>query len=121
MHEMSIAMSIVDIAISEAAKADAQTIDEIEIEIGQLAGVMLESLSFCLQAAAKNTLAEPATFTLVTIAGQGHCLACQQDIPINEFPAQCPICQGFGVSITAGTELKIRSISINDDTNRRER
>ncbi|MDD5759283.1 MAG: hydrogenase maturation nickel metallochaperone HypA [Desulfobulbaceae bacterium] len=120
MHEMSIAMSIIDIALSEAEKAGAQTIDEIEVEVGQLAAVMLESLRFCLEAAAKGTLTETATFTLINIPGHGHCLACQRDVAITEFPAQCDVCQGFGVSITAGTELKIRSISINGDNNGRE-
>lgn len=121
MHEMSIAMSIIDIAISAAEKEQAQTINEVEIEVGQLAGVMLESLSFCLDVAARGTLAEAATFSLIHLPGQGHCLACKQDILIEEFPAQCTVCQGFGVSITAGTELKIRSISINEDNDGREK
>ena len=120
MHEMSLAMSIIDIAISEAAKAEARTITEIEVEVGQLAGVMLESLDFCLEAAARNTLAEAATFTLIQVLGKGHCLACQHEVMITEFPAQCDDCGGFGVSITAGTELKIRSISINEDNDRRD-
>ena len=109
------AISIIDIVISEAEKAQAKTINEIEVEVGQLAGVMLESLNFCLEAAARSTMAESATFTLHPIPGKGHCLSCQHEVLISEFPAQCNDCGGFGVSITAGTELKIRSISINED------
>jgi hydrogenase nickel incorporation protein HypA/HybF len=114
-------MSIIDIALAEAAKAEAQTIDEIEVEVGQLAGVMLESLDFCLQAAAHSTMAASATFTLIPTPGQGHCLTCQRGVMISEFPAQCPACGGFGVQITAGTELKLRSISIDLDLTRREK
>ena len=121
MHEMSVAISIIDIAIAEAEKAQAQTIDDIEVEVGQLAGVMLESLAFCLEAAARSTMAETATFTLIPLPGMGHCLACQHEVVISEFPAQCHDCAGFGVSITAGTELKIRSISVNEDNNRRNK
>lgn len=115
MHEMSMAISIIDIAIAEAEKAQSQTINEIEVEVGQLAGVMLESLSFCLEAAARSTMAESATFTLLQVLGKGHCSTCQREVMISEFPAQCNTCGGFGVSITAGTELKIRSISVNED------
>jgi len=120
VHEMSMAISIIDIAISEAEKAQARTISEIEVEVGQLAGVMPESLSFCLEAAARSTIAESAAFTLIQVQGKGHCLTCQREVMISEFPAQCGACEGFGISITAGTELKIRSISINEDNDWRE-
>lgn len=120
MHEMSMAISIIEIAISEAEKAQARTINEIEVEVGELAGVMLESLSFCLEAAARSTMAETATFALIPAPGIGYCLACRQEVKINEFPAQCNDCGGFGVKITAGTELKIRSISINEDNDGRK-
>jgi hydrogenase nickel incorporation protein HypA/HybF len=117
---MSVAISIIDIAISEAAKAQALTINEIEVEVGQLAGVMLESLAFCLEAAARSTLAESAIFTFIQVPGKGHCLSCQREVKVSEFPAQCHECEGFGIKITAGTELKIRSISINEDNDKGE-
>lgn len=117
MHEMSLAMSIIDIAIAEAEKAKASRINEIEIEVGQLAGVMLESLDFCLEAAARGTVLESTIFTLLAVLGKGHCLACRHEVQVSEFPAQCPDCGGFGVTITAGTELTIRSISIDEEDN----
>lgn len=117
---MSLAINIVDIVVAEALKAKAKTINDIEVEVGQLAGVMPDALSFCLEAAARGTMAESATFTLMPVPGTGHCLACQQEVAISEFPAQCPGCGGFGVKISTGTELKIRSISIDDDNARRD-
>ena len=120
MHEMSLAINIVDIAVDEAVKAKAKTITDIEVEVGSLAGVMLEALSFCLEAAARSTLAHAATFTLIPVPGRGLCLACQHEVEISEFPAQCPDCGGLGVTISTGTELKIRSISIDDDNERRQ-
>ena len=112
MHEMSLAMRIVEIALDEAQAARARGINEIEVEVGTLAGVMAEALEFCLEAAARDTLAEKATFTLIQVPGQGHCLVCQRGVAIQEFPAQCPLCRGYGVTITGGIELKIRSITI---------
>jgi len=118
VHEMSLAMRIIEIATTEAEKAQARTINEIEVEVGTLAGVMAEALAFCLDAAARDTLAQGATFTLTPVPGLGHCLTCQRDVEVNEFPAQCPECSGYGVRITAGTELKIRAISVNEDEER---
>lgn len=115
MHEMSLALRIIEIAESEAKKADATKISVIEVEVGLLAGVMPEALTFCLDAVARGTLAESAEFIFITTPGTGHCQECRLDISISEFPAQCPHCQGFGVTISNGTELKIRSISIEDN------
>lgn len=114
MHEMSMAMRIIEIAVAEGHKAEAMAIDEIEVEVGQLAGVMADSLAFCLDAAARGTMAERAAFTLIQIAGRGHCLSCQREVAVSEFPAECPICHGYGVKIVNGTELKIRSISVDE-------
>ena len=114
MHEMSLAIRVIEIAILEAEKAGARTLDEIEVEVGQLAGVMAEALSFCLDAAARGTRAEGAEIVLIQVPGQGHCPSCQQEVAVAEFPAQCPKCGGFGVKILAGTDLRIRSINIDN-------
>lgn len=113
MHEMGLAMRIVEIAGAEAEKAGAQRLCEVEVEVGELAGVMREALEFCLEAAAQGTRAEGATFILVATPGLGHCQACQRQVAVSAFPAQCPECGGFGVAITAGTELKLRSIEVS--------
>lgn len=115
MHEMSLALRIIEIVESEAKKNAASTVSSIEVEVGLLAGVMPEALTFCLDAASRGTIAETAEFIFITTPGRGHCMECRIDIAVAEFPAQCPDCQGFGVTITNGTELKIRSISIDDN------
>ena len=55
MHELSIAMSIVDIAAEYAARDNAKCVTEIEIEVGTLAGVVIDALDFAMEAAIKNT------------------------------------------------------------------
>jgi hydrogenase nickel incorporation protein HypA/HybF len=116
---MSMAIRIVEVAVAEAHKAEARTIDEVEVEVGQLAGVMAEALAFCLEAAARGTMAEHAAFTLIQVPGLGHCLSCQHEVAISEFPAQCPDCHGYGVRIITGTELKIRAISVDEGEEKR--
>ena len=53
MHELSIAMNIIDIAGEYAAKANTKTINEIEIEVGELSGVVIEALEFAMENAKK--------------------------------------------------------------------
>jgi hydrogenase nickel incorporation protein HypA/HybF len=60
MHEMSIALSIVDLADEQANLAHAGKIIEIELDIGTMSGVEVEALNFALEIAAKDTLLEAA-------------------------------------------------------------
>ncbi|MFH0757271.1 MAG: hydrogenase maturation nickel metallochaperone HypA [Bacteroidota bacterium] len=60
MHEMSIALSIVDLADEQANLAHAGKIIEIELDIGTMSGVEVEALNFALEIAAMDTLLEAA-------------------------------------------------------------
>ena len=46
MHEMSIAQSIVDLAEEQARNRGSLAVEELELEIGRLAGVELQTLAF---------------------------------------------------------------------------
>jgi hydrogenase nickel incorporation protein HypA/HybF len=47
MHELSIAVNIVEIASEEAARLSAGKVDAVHLKLGALAGVVKESLLFC--------------------------------------------------------------------------
>ena len=44
MHELSIALSIINLATKEAEKSNAARVSELELEIGEMAGVNIEAL-----------------------------------------------------------------------------
>ncbi len=113
MHEMSIALNIVQMADEFARREQAQTIEVIDLEIGELSGVVIDALEFCFQAAKKNTLATDAEIVIHPIPGQGHCTQCETEFPIARWPEPCPSCQGWSVQIIAGRDMKVRSITIN--------
>jgi len=115
MHEMSIAMNIIELASAAAQAECADSISGIELEIGDLAGVMVESLEFCFEAAAKGTLAEDACLKIVVIPGEAKCMNCQSTSPVNSYGSQCPQCGEWLLNITKGRDLRIRAITINDE------
>ena len=53
-------MGIVDIAEKETAKAKANKVELIELEIGTLAGIEFDSLDFVWSSAVKDTVLEHA-------------------------------------------------------------
>jgi len=113
MHEMSIAMSLLETAELHALKNGALQINEIEVEVGALAGVMVESLEFCFESASKGTLAEGAKLTITSIPGMGECMSCNARFPVEAEYDSCPICDEVLIRVVQGHELKVKAINID--------
>ncbi len=113
MHEMSLAMNIVEIATKTAIQNTAKCINTIDVEIGELAGVLVDSLEFCFEAASKNTPAENAALNIISVPGKGRCTSCQKSFKTDTFFPLCPHCDGVSVEILEGKELTIKSINVD--------
>jgi hydrogenase nickel incorporation protein HypA/HybF len=114
MHEMSLALSIIEQIREAAATEGATRILEVEIEVGRLAGVLADSLRFCLEAAAPAGGLGGTVFHLVEIQAAGSCHACGAAFAADAIHACCPACGSDNVSLSGGRELKIRSFTIED-------
>ncbi len=113
MHEMSLAINIVEIACQTAKQNSAKRINSIEVEVGKLAGVLEDSLAFCFHAARNETLAENAELNIISVPGKGHCGDCDKSFETDTFFTLCPHCQGFSVDILEGKDIKIKSINVD--------
>lgn len=112
MHELSVAMGIVRIAEEETARARARHVELIEIEIGDLAGVELESLEYVWGAAVKGTVLEKATRKVLRVPGKGKCLDCGHEYPVLRHYDPCPECQSFLKHIISGKELRVKALEV---------
>lgn len=110
MHELSIAMSIVEIAKENAQQANKKTITEIELEVGNLSGVVYEALEFAMEEAVKNTLLENASIKVIKIKGIARCSSCSHEFDVDDIFTPCPKCQSFQNEIIQGKELKVKSL-----------
>lgn len=112
MHEFSIAMNIVNIAITEATKAQAEKISEIEIEVGQASGVVREALEFALQSAVKGTVLENARVIYNEIPAIAECTSCKHNFKIIGSVGSCPECGDITANLISGRELKVKTITL---------
>ena len=112
MHELSIALSIIDIAKAEAEKAKALVIKEIEMDIGSLAGIEFESLEFSFSAVTKHTELEKTVFIINKVKAQSECLDCHVLFDVQHLFDSCPICKGLNTMLLKGKELKVKSLLI---------
>lgn len=108
-------MNIVNIACKEAEKESAPSISLIELDVGKLAGIMVDSLQFCYESACKGTLAEGSELQVNELEGQAKCLKCGNIFTIDSFMAICPKCDAYEIEIIQGKELKLKAISINEE------
>ncbi len=113
MHEFSIALNIVDIATRTARNEGAAKINEVEIEVGILSGVVIEALEFALESATKNTLLENAKIIITRIKARAKCSKCHAEFEPKELIAECPVCSSFDFKIINGRELRVKSINVD--------
>jgi len=114
MHEMSLALSIIEQSRAAAAREGAVRVLEVEIEVGCLAGVLADSLQFCLEAVAATSGLEGALFRITEIVATGDCRVCAATFPADSFLALCPACGSDEVVVSGGQDLTIRSLIIED-------
>ncbi len=112
MHELSIAMSIVEIAVEEARRNNAAVISQVDVEIGTMAGVEKEALLFAWDSVIEGTPAKGAPLKIHTVQAEARCFECGKPFQVDHFFSQCPHCNSFRYEIKKGRELKIRSLLV---------
>ncbi|MBT3302927.1 MAG: hydrogenase maturation nickel metallochaperone HypA [Bacteroidetes bacterium] len=113
MHELSIAMNIVEIAEEEAQKAGSTKIKKIELAVGKLSGVVYEALDFALKEAVKNSMLEEAEILIHEIEGESKCLKCYHIFATENIFDICPKCNHTQCETIQGKELKINSLFVD--------
>ena len=112
MHELSIAINIIEIAEQHARESNAICVKKVELEIGQLAGVVIEAMNFALEEAVKDTLLENAEFIIHSLTPQARCKMCDTIFQLDDYFSPCPACNKVDFDIIQGKELQIKSIQI---------
>ncbi|MFC1502406.1 hydrogenase maturation nickel metallochaperone HypA [bacterium] len=125
MHEASIAQSIVQTVLQEAAKQNASRVESVEIEIGELTFLGSEQIEFWVKTGFQGSIAKNAVIHFKEVKGRILCEECgfdgdlkTQDDPIyhTTLPTfNCPKCQSTKIKITQGKEAIIQRIKIIKD------
>lgn len=115
MHEMSIALDILNIVEKTAQTNGATVVKDIYVDVGALAGVMIPSLEFGLEVAKRNTRARLAAIHIREIEGRGRCPTCGGTFPMGFYIEPCPRCEDSYLSMTSGNELRVREIEVEQN------
>ncbi|MER5750324.1 hydrogenase maturation nickel metallochaperone HypA [Streptomyces sp. NPDC002088] len=112
MHEMSIALAVIDQVERAAQQAgDVKAVRSVRLQVGELAGVVPDSLSFCFELACAGTLLEGAELVTDAVPGRARCAPCAHEWAVGMPPRlSCPECGGTSTDLLAGRELQIVSV-----------
>ena len=113
MHEVSIAESLLDIAIENCTKDGYTKIESIKVKIGKASGVMPDSLLFAFEAMKVGTVAEEARLIIDEIPVSGVCNSCKNLFSVEDkYIIACPHCGNLSLRIDTGRELNIYEMEV---------
>ena len=113
MHELSLVMSILDIAGEQMRKHHATKLERIDLEIGTLAGVEMDAFEFAWEAAVANTDWQNAKKVIHRIPGRARCLECHLEYQMDQLFSPCPDCGEYLNELISGKELRIKSLVVD--------
>ncbi|MBS4013529.1 MAG: hydrogenase maturation nickel metallochaperone HypA [Bacteroidetes bacterium] len=113
MHELSIVTNILDTIEENAISHNATIVHEIELEVGELAGVEFDALEFAMEHAPKSELLKNVKFNILKVKPIAKCQICQFEFETSEYASDCPKCKSFKTEIIKGNELKIKSFKMD--------
>ncbi|MFF3558168.1 hydrogenase maturation nickel metallochaperone HypA/HybF [Streptomyces tsukubensis] len=115
MHEMSIAVAVVDQVSRAAAEHGARSVTAVRLDVGELAGVVPAALDFCWDLACEGTALAGAVLSARTVTARARCVPCAVEWAPGLPPdLGCPGCGGGRVELLTGRELQIRGVDWAD-------
>ncbi len=116
MHEMSIAMGLMESLLDVATEQRARRILEVEIICGVMQQVVPDALQLAFEAVTQNTIAQGARLKIVEEAISVRCRACGQQYAAAIDNYRCPLCSQADAEIVAGRDIVLRSVTCETDS-----
>jgi hydrogenase nickel incorporation protein HypA/HybF len=112
MHELSIAVSIVDIAQEEAANRELQ-VNAVHLRLGALSGVVKEALLTCYEIACMETPLQGSRLEIEEVPVVVYCSQCRAERSLDSVQwLGCPVCGTATGNILRGKELEVVSLEV---------
>ncbi|WP_257797936.1 hydrogenase maturation nickel metallochaperone HypA [Psychromonas sp. CD1] len=109
---MSISIDTVNLVVESAQKQGFKKVTAVWLEIGALSCIEPETIEFCYEMAARETIAEHSTLHIESVAGQAYCFTCGKDVVLKQRGNACPTCDGFQLKVIKGDELRVKEIEV---------
>lgn len=115
MHELSIALSIVDRAAEECERHPGVMLSAVHLRVGALCGVVKEALLFSWSIACEGTLVEGSRLIIEEVPVTVFCPKCQTETEAQSIQALCcTTCGQFSSEVIHGREFEVVALELDD-------
>ena len=113
MHELSLALSLIDLVVEQSIKTGGERILQIHVQVGPLSGVVVETLRSAFDAARVGTVVETANLIVEETIITTDCDQCGQTT-IVESPIRltCGRCSNPATQIRTGREFHLVALEL---------
>jgi len=113
MHELSIALSMIEMANKECAARGGARVSALHLKLGSLSGVIKEALQFSYEIACQGTALEGSTLIIEDVPVIIHCSTCESNQLVETVQdLRCSKCGGTNSHVTQGRELEVVALEL---------
>jgi hydrogenase nickel incorporation protein HypA/HybF len=111
MHELSIALSIVELIEEESARLDGCRVAAVHLRVGRLSGVVTQALRASYELACEDTMLAGSRLIIEDVPVVAHCGVCDASRPVRSIQDMCcEVCGTPATDIIAGRELLLTAL-----------
>ena len=112
MHELSIALSLVEMAMEEADRRGSR-VTAMHVTLGRLSGVVPQALIAAYQVASEGTPLEGARLVIDEVRPMVRCTVCGEDRETQQLEwYACAVCGTAATDIIRGRELELTALEL---------
>ena len=116
MHELSIALSMIEMASDEAGRRGGGRVAALHLKLGALSGVVREALEFSYEIACQGTALEGSQLIVEDVPVMIHCSSCRQDEFVESIQSlRCPRCGELSNEVTQGRDLEVVALELEEE------
>jgi hydrogenase nickel incorporation protein HypA/HybF len=113
MHELSIAMSIVDMAMDEAARHGAQRVEAVHLRLGLFSGVVRQALTASYDLACDETPLAGSRLEIEDVPVLVYCPVCRENRSVTSMQSlSCSTCGTPSAQVVQGREIEVVALEL---------
>jgi hydrogenase nickel incorporation protein HypA/HybF len=113
VHELSIALSIVEGAEEEVSRQGGGRVCAVHLKLGPLAGVVREALLFSFELACQGTCLEGSKLMIEEVPIRIFCAKCvHEGDPVSGQCLHCAVCGTYDCQVVQGADLELSSLEL---------
>ena len=115
MHELSIALSMIEMATEEAERREGVRVNALHLKLGPLSGVVKDALLFSYEIACNGTPLEGSQLVIEDVPVVIYCSECQSEQQLESIQRFCcPVCGTLSSEVVRGRELEFVAMEIEE-------